>query len=55
MSQTATADIESTLERIAAKIITDRNRVNTQDAFAAIKAAKVIRELKAELEARRND
>jgi hypothetical protein len=44
--QVATPDIENTLEHIAAKIITDRNRVNTRDAFVAIKAAKVIRELK---------
>jgi hypothetical protein len=54
MTQVATINIENTLEMIAAKIITDRNRVNTQDAFAAIKAANVIRELKAELEVRRN-
>jgi hypothetical protein len=50
----ATTDIESTLEHIAGKIITDRQSVNTRDAFVAIHAAKLIRELKAELEVRRN-
>jgi hypothetical protein len=52
--QVATPDIENILERIAGKIITDRQSVNTRDAFVAIHAAKLIRELKAELEVRRN-
>jgi hypothetical protein len=46
MTQVATPDIENTLERIAGKIITDRQSVNTWDGYLALDAAKAVRKLK---------